>query len=1056
MIRKKLLLLLFVVAGCCAQVSAQTDGYACDFEDAGELDNWTWNSGRPGLTENVWVVGDAVNNGGEKSLYISADGGKSAGYVKSANTVISYRILELKAGEYELSFDWQAGGYQNFGKNDAMYVCWIPEGSADVDSKATEALPNWIEQQALEFNVLKAGKNTTSKPLYSSTWQSSYTTITTDGSRYMLVFAWNNSAVGGVNPGACVDNINIIPSSSCQRPSNVTIVPDGTDVVISWDGLADSYDVRCKSSNDAEWQEFNVTAKTLRVSGMNEGLIDVYIRSNCGDLHSGWQYSNKFVFFPGTRCIDYLQIGTDNCSYGSLKDGRWNHGITDNGYADSTSRHTIHYSRMETDPRTNNGLKTVPDDEVASVRLGNWCTGSQMDRIEYKFTVDAKENAILLLKYACVLQDPDHDDANQPRFTLDVLGEDGKSVSMDGQHCASVDFIAGVTTSDDPNDKWNLITKPLDGGETDKIYWKDWTTVGINLDRFDGEELTVQVTSYDCAEGAHYGYAYFAISCDGGQITTLGCSSDPYVTYVAPEGFDYKWYRKDDTEKAEILSDSISLTRPADDMTVYVCDVIQKTNPDCYFTLEAINEPRFPLIDAKLAHRMENCQNIVKCESNDTRIVIVKDNGSDTVTTEEVCDSVVWVFGDPDNGGYRTTEWAPEYVFPDNVSGRVPVTLTAYLAACEEVETFMFDLPALDIHRDTVHEVMCDGVPFVWRGEEYSTPGLFSDTLQSTVTMCDSIKFLDLVASNSDTVRFDTTICSGDLPYVLNGKEFWSSGLCSDTLSTYMGCDSVVLVNLTVNESLVIDMTNEFNVCADAGELDIPIDIRSGMISAYDLTFENSDAASMETADEPVENSQVVIAIPDDLKPNRYKGRIVFQNLECGNDTADIIINVSYPDSLLMQRWNDVIGIRNSSYNGGYTFESYQWYKDGEPIDGQTGANLYLPDGLDFGAQYNAKVRRADDQVEAFICPIVPEEFPESGIEVVPTVSFTGGTVQISSKGAAAGTARLWTMTGMLVESIPLADSVTDFSAPDVPGTYILEIRMDDGYTRTEKLIVRE
>ena len=37
MIRKKLLLLLFVVAGCCAQVSAQTDGYACDFEDAGEL-----------------------------------------------------------------------------------------------------------------------------------------------------------------------------------------------------------------------------------------------------------------------------------------------------------------------------------------------------------------------------------------------------------------------------------------------------------------------------------------------------------------------------------------------------------------------------------------------------------------------------------------------------------------------------------------------------------------------------------------------------------------------------------------------------------------------------------------------------------------------------------------------------------------------------------------------------------------------------------------------------------------------------------------------------------
>ena len=40
------------------------------------------------------------------------------------------------------------------------------------------------------------------------------------------------------------------------------------------------------------------------------------------------------------------------------------------GYDNENSLHTIQYIPGDTDPRTGGQLKTIPDDEIASVRLG--------------------------------------------------------------------------------------------------------------------------------------------------------------------------------------------------------------------------------------------------------------------------------------------------------------------------------------------------------------------------------------------------------------------------------------------------------------------------------------------------------------------------------------------------------------------------------------------------------------------------------------------------------------------------------------------------------------
>ena len=158
-----------------------------------------------------------------------------------------------------------------------------------------------------------------------------------------------------------------------------------------------------------EWQEqTGITGNSLTLDNHAEGPIYVYIRSNCGGVYTSWVSYSHFVWFPGLRCIELFDLNDENCFIGGDLDPRATTQKVDLGYKNRASRHTIHYDIYETDPRTDGNLRTVPEGEIASIRLGNWNIGSEAECIEYQYTVDTTDNAILLLKYAAVLQDPGH------------------------------------------------------------------------------------------------------------------------------------------------------------------------------------------------------------------------------------------------------------------------------------------------------------------------------------------------------------------------------------------------------------------------------------------------------------------------------------------------------------------------------------------------------------------------------------------------------------------------------------------------------------------------
>ena len=82
------------------------------------------------------------------------------------------------------------------------------------------------------------------------------------------------------------------------------------------------------------------------------------------------------------------------------------------------------------------------------------------------------------------------------------------------------------------------------------------------------------------------------------------------------------------------------------------------------------------------------------------------------------------------------------------------------------------------------------------------TSGVYTDTLQ-TVSGCDSVLIIDLTINNSyvgDTVL--TTSCDS---LEWNGTVYDTSGIYTDFFTDNIGCDSIVFIDLTINSRYVGD-----------------------------------------------------------------------------------------------------------------------------------------------------------------------------------------------------------------------------------------------------------
>ena len=104
-----------------------------------------------------------------------------------------------------------------------------------------------------------------------------------------------------------------------------------------------------------------------------------------------------------------------------------------------------------------------------------------------------------------------------------------------------------------------------------------------------------------------------------------------------------------------------------------------------------------------------------------------------------------------------------------------------------------------------VTEIICEGESILLGGTQQTQPGTYYDTLQS-INSCDSVIATTLIVNPSYEVAIATSICDGE-SILLGGTQQTISGTYYDTLQTANNCDSVIITTLTVNPNQETQLT---------------------------------------------------------------------------------------------------------------------------------------------------------------------------------------------------------------------------------------------------------
>jgi PKD repeat protein len=121
----------------------------------------------------------------------------------------------------------------------------------------------------------------------------------------------------------------------------------------------------------------------------------------------------------------------------------------------------------------------------------------------------------------------------------------------------------------------------------------------------------------------------------------------------------------------------------------------------------------------------------------------------------------------------------------------------AFLATSEICDsTVMLELTVLPVSNENIAVEICEGEVYNFNGQMLDTSGIYSDTLVAS-NSCDSILTLELTVNEIDTTFLNENICEGEV-YLFNNQALDQSGTYIAVLNASTGCDSIVNLELTV------------------------------------------------------------------------------------------------------------------------------------------------------------------------------------------------------------------------------------------------------------------
>ena len=137
-----------------------------------------------------------------------------------------------------------------------------------------------------------------------------------------------------------------------------------------------------------------------------------------------------------------------------------------------------------------------------------------------------------------------------------------------------------------------------------------------------------------------------------------------------------------------------------------------------------------------------------------------------------------------------------------NTSGTYAVTLRATTSWGYMVETKTQYIKVCDTAITRYSEAICSGGFYTdFHFADLTEAGIYYDTLQN-INGCDSIIMLNLTVNHPVINPIEGTICLGET-YTLNGFNESTEGIYTQTLTASNNCDSIVTLKLTVNHPVI-------------------------------------------------------------------------------------------------------------------------------------------------------------------------------------------------------------------------------------------------------------
>ena len=266
--------------------------YCCNFEDAIENAQWRFISIDSG---SQWAVGQAINNGGTSSLYISGDNGQT-NTSSHPNYYLAYALayrdvyFPPSASEYMISMDVKMSDCEY-----TSLTLWAGEPTTDMP-----------DGRPLGAEAVRYFNNYPTDTL----WQHyDFIVDSTFAGLKRLYFHWYEYGISYSCMGtAAIDNF-CVSANSCGRPRalNQLTVTD-TLAELTWrpfnNQTAESYTVAYRKETDTIFTEVVVTDTTCIIGGLQPLTEYVWkVRANCSTSdYSFWSDEEDFY-------TDQLHVG---------------------------------------------------------------------------------------------------------------------------------------------------------------------------------------------------------------------------------------------------------------------------------------------------------------------------------------------------------------------------------------------------------------------------------------------------------------------------------------------------------------------------------------------------------------------------------------------------------------------------------------------------------------------------------------------------------------------------------------------------------------------------